>query len=170
MRPPGQGRISSIMNIFGLFEKRVADAVGRLADSGRLPAELDTSRVVVEPPRDASHGDLATNAAMVLAKEARMSPRALADLLAGELTDDPSIVKLDVAGPGFINLTLAPALFHDVLRAAMDPDFGRSGQGRAKRSTWSTCRRTPPVRCMWAMAAAPSSETPSISWLSPATG
>jgi arginyl-tRNA synthetase len=120
------------MNIFGLFEKRVADAVGRLADSGRLPAELDTSRVVVEPPRDASHGDLATNAAMVLAKEARMSPRALADLLAGELTDDPSIVKLDVAGPGFINLTLAPALFHDVLRAAMDPDFGRSGQGRGE--------------------------------------
>ncbi len=124
-----QGRTDSIMNIFWLFERRVADAVGRLADSGRLQAGLDTSRVVVEPPRDTSHGDLATNAAMVLAKEARMSPRALADLLASELKDDPWIVKLEVAGPGFLNLTLAPSVFHDVLRAALDRDFGRSGQG-----------------------------------------
>jgi arginyl-tRNA synthetase len=119
------------MNIFALFEARVADALGRLAAAGRIPAGLDASRVVVEPPRDASHGDLATNAAMVLAKEARMNPRILADLIAADLGQDPRVTKADVAGPGFINLTLSAVLLHDVLRAAVaDPaGFGRSGQG-----------------------------------------
>src|SRR5918997_2362254 len=119
------------MNIFGLFEKRVADALGRLAEGGRIPARLDASRVVVEPPRDASHGDLATNAAMVLAKEARMNPRALADLIAADLQADPRVLRVDVAGPGFINLALSGAVFHDVLRAAIadTAGFGRSGQG-----------------------------------------
>ena len=122
------------MNIFWLFERRVADAVGRLADSGRLQAGLDTSRVVVEPPRDTSHGDLATNAAMVLAKEARMSPRALADLLASELKDDPWIVKLEVAGPGFhqpdscaIRLSRRPA---GRLGSGFRPE--RAGRGRTR--------------------------------------
>ncbi|RDI60107.1 arginine--tRNA ligase [Microvirga subterranea] len=119
------------MNIFGLFEKRVADALGRLAEAGKIPAGLDASRVVVEPPRDPSHGDLATNAAMVLAKEARMNPRALADLLVADLQDDPRVTKLDVAGPGFINIRLAPEVLHQVLRAAVvdSEGFGRSGQG-----------------------------------------
>ncbi len=119
------------MNIFALFEARVADALGRLAEAGRIPAGLDASRVVVEPPRDPSHGDLATNAAMVLAKEARMNPRALADLIAADLGEDPRVTKAEVAGPGFINLTLSAVLLHDVLRAAVaDPaGFGRSGQG-----------------------------------------
>ena len=118
------------MNIFGLFEARVADALGRLVAAGRIPAGLDMSRVVVEPPRDASHGDLATNAALVLAKEARMNPRSLADLIVGDLKDDPRLTSVDVAGPGFINLTLAPAVFHEVLRAAVtDEGFGRGGQG-----------------------------------------
>src|ERR671911_2906647 len=102
------------MNIFGLFEKRVAEALGRLAEAGKIPSGLDVSRVVVEPPRDPSHGDLATNAAMVLAKEARTNPRALADLIAADLRDDPRIAKAEVAGPGFINLTLADGVFHDV--------------------------------------------------------
>ena len=119
------------MNIFGLFEKRVADALGRLAEAGRIPAGLDLSRVVVEPPRDPSHGDLATNAAMVLAKEAKTNPRALADLIAADLRDDPRVAKADVAGPGFINLTLAPHVYHEVVQAALaDAEgFGRSGQG-----------------------------------------
>jgi arginyl-tRNA synthetase len=119
------------MNIFGLFEKRVADALGRLAEAGQIPAGLDASRVVVEPPRDPSHGDLATNAAMVLAKEARMNPRALADLLVADLQDDPRLTKVDVAGPGFINLKLAPQILHEVLRAAVvdSEGFGRSAQG-----------------------------------------
>jgi len=119
------------MNIFGLFEKRVADALGRLAEAGKIPSGLDASRVVVEPPRDPSHGDLATNAAMVLAREARMNPRALAELLVSDLQDDPRVTKVEVAGPGFINLKLAPQVLHEVLRAAVvDPEgFGRSGQG-----------------------------------------
>lgn len=119
------------MNIFGLFEKRVADALGRLAEAGKIPAGLDASRVVVEPPRDPSHGDLATNAALVLAKEARMNPRALADLLVGDLQDDPRVTNVDVAGPGFINIRLAPEVLHQVLRAVVvdSEGFGRSGQG-----------------------------------------
>ncbi len=119
------------MNIFALFEARVADALGRLAEAGQIPAGLDVSRVVVEPPRDPSHGDLATNAAMVLAKEARMNPRAMADLIAADLRSDPRVTKVDVAGPGFINLSLSGALLHEVLRAAIvdSAGFGRSGQG-----------------------------------------
>jgi arginyl-tRNA synthetase len=119
------------MNIFGLFEKRVADALGRLAEAGKIPSGLDVRRVVVEPPRDPSHGDLATNAAMVLAKEARMNPRALAELLVADLQDDPRVTKVEIAGPGFINIRLAPQVLHEVLRAAViDANgFGRSGQG-----------------------------------------
>jgi len=119
------------MNIFGLFEKRVADALGRLAGEGKIPSGLDASRVVVEPPRDPSHGDLATNAAMVLAKEARMNPRALAELVVADLQGDPRVTKVDIAGPGFINIRLAPEVLHEVLRAAVvdGAGFGRSGQG-----------------------------------------
>jgi arginyl-tRNA synthetase len=119
------------MNIFGLFEKRVADALGRLAEAGKIPSGLDVSRVVVEPPRDPSHGDLATNAAMVLAKEARMNPRALAELLLADLQDDSRVTKVEIAGPGFINIRLNPQVLHDVLRAAVidASGFGRSDQG-----------------------------------------
>ncbi|MEE1611293.1 arginine--tRNA ligase [Microvirga sp. CF3016] len=119
------------MNIFGLFEKRVADALGRLAEAGKIPSGLDVSRVVVEPPRDPSHGDLATNAAMVLAKEARMNPRALAELLVADLQEDPRVTKVEIAGPGFINIRLSPSVLHEVLRGALidGSGFGRSGQG-----------------------------------------
>ncbi|AWM87451.1 arginine--tRNA ligase [Microvirga sp. 17 mud 1-3] len=119
------------MNIFGLFEQRVAEALGRLAEAGQIPSGLDVSRVVVEPPRDPSHGDLATNAAMVLAKEARMNPRALADLIVADLREDPRVAKGEVAGPGFINLKLVPQTLHDVLRAAVvdQEGFGRGRRG-----------------------------------------
>jgi arginyl-tRNA synthetase len=122
------------MNIFALFERRVSDALARLIEAGSLPGSVDLGRVVVEPPRDASQGDLATNAAMVLAKEARTNPRALADLIAGDLRQDPRVAKAEVAGPGFINLTLAENVFHDVLRAILmdGGGFGRSGQGAGK--------------------------------------
>ena len=116
------------MNIFRLFGGRVADALGRLSANGSLPAGLDASRVLVEPPRDPAHGDLATNAAMVLAKEARMNPRALAELIAAELRTDPQIASAEIAGPGFINLRLRPEFYHDVLRAVLreGKGFGRS--------------------------------------------
>src|SRR5204863_80212 len=79
-----------------------------LAAEANWPEGIDFSRVVVEPPRDASHGDMATNAAMVLAKEAKAKPRDLAEQIAERLRADALIAKVDVAGPGFINLTLKP--------------------------------------------------------------
>jgi arginyl-tRNA synthetase len=111
------------MNIFGLFERRVTDILGRLAAEGRIPSGLDLSRVVVEPPRDSTLGDLATNAAMAIAKPA--------GIIAEALRDDPRVVEVTVAGPAFINIRLAPTLLHDVLRAVLaDPaGFGRAGQG-----------------------------------------
>src|SRR5687767_14227565 len=122
------------MNIFALFERRVADALARLAEAGNIPQGLDISRVVVEPPRDPSHGDLATNAAMVLAKEAGTNPRALAESIADDLRQDPRVARAEVAGPGFINLALAGHVFHDVLRAILadGAGFGRTGQGAGK--------------------------------------
>lgn len=110
------------MNIFALFEARVREALEALTRSGTLPEGLDLSRVVVEPPRDPSHGDLATNAALVLAKEARANPKALGEALAAELRADPRVTEAAVAGPGFINLRLVPGVLHDVVRAALaDP-------------------------------------------------
>jgi arginyl-tRNA synthetase len=116
------------MNIFALFEARVREAVEALTRAGQLPEGLDLGRVVVEPPRDTTHGDLATNAALVLAKEARANPKALGEALAAELRTDPRILEASVAGPGFINLRLAPEIFHDVVRSALsDPEtFGRA--------------------------------------------
>src|ERR1041385_3212382 len=105
-------------NIFATVLDRVHAALAALTASGALRA-LDASRVVVEPPRDATHGDMATNAAMVLAKEAGKKPRELAELIAETLRDDDLIAKVDVAGPGFINLTLKPDVWADTLRSAI---------------------------------------------------
>ncbi|HEX8167971.1 MAG TPA: arginine--tRNA ligase [Beijerinckiaceae bacterium] len=115
------------MNIFRAFEARVGQALGRLTEKGAIPAGLDAGRAMVEPPRDPSHGDLATNAAMVLAKEARMNPRVLAELIAGELRSDPDIASAEVAGPGFINLRLQASVYEDVVRAVLAEGkaFGR---------------------------------------------
>ncbi|WP_298956838.1 arginine--tRNA ligase [uncultured Methylobacterium sp.] len=119
------------MNIFAVFEERIGEALESLTRAGSLPEGLDRRRVVVEPPRDASHGDLATNAAMVLAKEARTNPKALAELIAAELRADPRVTEASVAGPGFINLRLDPAVFGDVVRAALAQGkaYGRGGAG-----------------------------------------
>src|SRR5476649_1062405 len=89
-----------------LFAK-VLDRV-RAACAAQLGLQADLARVVVEPPRDPSHGDMATNAAMVLAKDAGKKPRDLAEAIAEKLRGDPVIDKVDVAGPGFINLALKP--------------------------------------------------------------
>src|SRR6478672_6270815 len=94
-------------NIFATVLDRVHAALAALTAAGALPA-LDASRVVVEPPRDPAHGDMATNVAMVLAKEAGKKPRELAELVAERLRADDLIAKVDVAGPGFINLALKP--------------------------------------------------------------
>ena len=113
-------------NIFATMHARVIAANEALVASGALPA-LDLSRVLVEPPRDATHGDMATNAAMVLAKDAKKKPRELADLIADKLRADDLIETVDVAGPGFINLTLKPAVWADALRSAI---YGGADHGR----------------------------------------
>ncbi len=119
------------MNLFADIRGAVVDALGRMAEDGTLPAGLDLSNVAVEPPRDAAHGDMATNAAMVLAKPAGLQPRVIADALAARLLEDPRISGADVAGPGFLNLRLDPALWQGLVREALakGTDFGRSRIG-----------------------------------------
>jgi arginyl-tRNA synthetase len=121
-------------NIFALVLEKVRAANTALAAEGVMPVGLDQSRIVVEPPRDAAHVDMATNAAMVLAKDAGKKPRDLAEAIAGRLRADPLIAKVDVAGPGFINLTLKPAAWTAELRVvlAAGADYGRSALGRAE--------------------------------------
>src|SRR4051794_34497605 len=98
---------------------RVQAICAAIAAEGQWPAGIDFSRVVVEPPRDASHGDMATNAAMVLAKDAKAKPRELADKIAEKLRADDLVASVEVAGPGFINLTLKPEVWADALRTVL---------------------------------------------------
>jgi arginyl-tRNA synthetase len=113
-------------NIFATVLTRVQAALEALVASGALPAGLAMSRVLVEPPRDSTHGDMATNAAMVLAKDAGRKPRELADAFAERLRADDLIEKVDVAGPGFINLTLKAPVWAGTLRTAIKagPAYG----------------------------------------------
>lgn len=122
------------MNLFNDLRGVVLAALDQMADAGDLPSGLDRSAVAVEPPRDPAHGDMATNAAMVLAKPAGMKPRDIADRLAACLTD-PRIASAEVAGPGFLNLRLSPALWQGVVAAAIrdGADFGRSAIGAGQR-------------------------------------
>ena len=117
------------MNVFAEFQTRVASILRTIAGSGRLPADLDLGRFVVEPTKDAAHGDLATNAAMVYAKEAKASfpnPRELATEIAYALAQDTDVAEAEVAGPGFINIRLKPAVFARVIRASLtQPGFGQ---------------------------------------------
>ena len=123
------------MNLFSDIRALVIDTLAQMEQAGELPAGLDTAAVTVEPPRDAAHGDMATNAAMVLAKPAGKKPRDIADALAARLTADPRITSAEVAGPGFLNLRLAAAEWQDVIRAALTEgaDYGRSDMGQGRR-------------------------------------
>src|SRR5438093_1949459 len=122
-------------NIFAAVLDKVRAAGDALVAEGMLPAGIDQSRIVVEPPREAAHGDMATNAAMVLAKDARKKPRELAEAIAEKLRTDAIIAKVEVAGPGFINLTLKPAAWIGALRAVLEAgtDYGRSAVGQGAR-------------------------------------
>src|SRR4030081_1260512 len=121
-------------NIFNEVLERVRAVNARLIASGMLPAGIDQSRVIVEPPRDPRHGDMATNAAMVLAKEAGRKPRELAQAIAEGLASDGLVQKVDVAGPGFINITLKPAAWTEALRTALRAGihYGKSDFGQAE--------------------------------------
>ncbi len=116
------------MNLYPRFAAHIATALAELVAAGDLPAGLDTSNVTVEPPRDPTHGDLATNAAMVLAKPAGLKPRDIATLLALKLNRLDEVASVEVAGPGFINLTLHPQVWRDEI-ARIDKDYGRSNMG-----------------------------------------
>src|SRR4029453_19241786 len=122
------------MDVFAGFHGRVLAAVQQLKHDGVVPPGASIEGIPLGPPKDASHGDLATNAAMVLAKQAGLAPRALAERLAPLLASDPHIDKVEIAGPGFINLTLASAFWPRVLLMVLEQGsaYGESAIGKGK--------------------------------------
>jgi arginyl-tRNA synthetase len=122
-------------HLFANLLARVHAVCRTLGQESGWSADVDLSRVVVEPPRDAAHGDMATNAAMVLARDAKAKPRDLAEQIAAKLRADDLIASVDVAGPGFINLTLKASVWSDALRTVLreGDGYGRSGVGAAEK-------------------------------------
>ena len=123
------------MSLYARYDALLDGVLDQLVAEGALPNGLDRKNVAVEPPRDASHGDLATNAAMVLAKAAATNPRALAALIAPRLEALAGVTAVEIAGPGFINLRLEEAAWRDELTTilAEGTTYGRSTVGRAER-------------------------------------
>lgn len=123
------------MNIFADFQHRVVRAVQTADLVATDGGALDHTRITVEPPRDASHGDLATNAAMVLARNAGQNPRVLAERIAAELRNDPDVSEVSVAGPGFVNIRLSDGFWQQRLAEMLDAgkDYGRSSVGQGRR-------------------------------------
>jgi arginyl-tRNA synthetase len=126
---------STSPHLFADVLARVHAICAALAAENNWPAGIDFSRVVVEPPRDATHGDMATNVAMVLAKEAKAKPRDLAEKFAEKLRADDLIAAVEIAGPGFINLTLKPQVWADALRTVLreGASYGTSAIGKAEK-------------------------------------
>mgnify|MGYP003643934085 FL=1 len=118
--------------LFQIFQKHIDAILDELTEAGTLPAAIDRSNVTLEPPRDPSHGDLSTNAAMVLSKAAGMKPRDLAEKIAEKLGALDDVQTVDIAGPGFINLRVdAPVLVGELLEIAqLGPEYGRSDKGK----------------------------------------
>ncbi len=117
--------------IYAAFFDTINSVLSELVSEGELPADVSFKNVTLEPPRDASHGDMATNAAMVLAKAAKTNPRALAEKIAAKLEAKAGVVSAEIAGPGFINLRLDPAAWLDELQVItkLGDDYGRSTMG-----------------------------------------
>jgi arginyl-tRNA synthetase len=123
------------MNIYTYFHERLTASLDALAKKGQLAAGLSYDNVTLEPPRDEAHGDIATNAAMVLAKPSGLNPRELAGRIADKLSQLKEVEKAEVAGPGFINITLALPFWRKVVVAALDAkhEYGRSRIGAGER-------------------------------------
>ncbi len=123
------------MNLFADIHALVIQSLESMIANGDLPQGLDLRNVTVEPPRDPAHGDMATNAAMVLAKPAGQKPRDISDVLAAMLAGDARIEAADVAGPGFLNLRLETAAWHGVVKNALSngATFGASNIGDSKK-------------------------------------
>mgnify|MGYP000624402413 CR=1 FL=1 len=137
------------MNLFADFETRIKAALEQINSIREKRDSLDFSRIVVEPPRDPSHGDAATNAAMVLAKGLGTNPRALADVIGEKLKQDPDIAEVGVAGPGFINVRLSTEYWQRLLATIISEgtDFGRStlGQGHKVNVEYVSANPTGPM-------------------------
>ncbi|HEY9164225.1 MAG TPA: arginine--tRNA ligase, partial [Magnetovibrio sp.] len=108
------------MNLFTHFHGAIAGLIQDLAAAGELPQGLDVANITVEPPRDPAHGDITTNAAMVLAKPAGKNPRAIAELLAAKAADLAGVEAVEIAGPGFLNMRLSVDFWHAQLRDVLD--------------------------------------------------
>jgi len=123
------------MNIFQEYRNHIVDILSHMSQTGDLPAGLDLSRVTVEPPRDASHGDMSTNAAMVLSKPAGKNPRQLGEILAEKIKTLDGVTEVTVAGPGFVNFRLDAAAWLATVRNVLSAGihFGNSGMGRNKK-------------------------------------
>jgi arginyl-tRNA synthetase len=123
------------MSLYARYKALLDGVLDQLVGEGALPAGLDRQNVAVEPPRDPAHGDLATNAAMVLAKAAGTNPRALAGLIAPKLEALPGVTGVEIAGPGFINLRLDEGAWRDELGAILADGaaYGRSNVGKGER-------------------------------------
>ena len=141
--------MSETQTLYAAFAARIGAALAALEEEAVLLAGTPRDAVSVEPPRDPSHGDLATNAAMVLAKAAHSNPRALAERIVEKLAGDPLVESAAIAGPGFINLRLVPATWLAELRAiaALGPDYGRSpiGAGRTVNVEYVSANPTGPM-------------------------
>ena len=137
------------MDVFAGFHGRVLAAVQQLKHDGVVPPDASIEGITLEPPKDPSHGDLATNAAMVLAKAAGQPPRVLAERLAPLIAVDTHIDKVEIAGPGFINLTLSFAFWPSVLRMVLEQgaSYGRSaiGKGEAVNVEYVSTNPTGPI-------------------------
>lgn len=137
------------MNLYRHFQDQMLTIVDALADEGTLPGGLDSTRVQMEPSRDSAHGDIATNAAMVLAKPARMKPRDLAEVLSRRLEGLDGVAAVDVAGPGFINLSLTPTFWHDrmveILEAGTTYGDASLGAGQSINVEYVSANPTGPL-------------------------
>ncbi|MEE8248481.1 MAG: arginine--tRNA ligase, partial [Alphaproteobacteria bacterium] len=137
------------MNVFSYFRRQIAIAVAALAEAGALPANLDLGAVAVEPPRDAGHGDVASNVGMVLASQAGKKPREIAQSVAGALAQLPEVAAAEVAGPGFLNLRLSDDFWRarlvDVLEAGRDYGASDLGQGRRVNVEYVSTNPTGPL-------------------------
>jgi arginyl-tRNA synthetase len=145
------------MNVFKHFRGEIVSQIEAAMAAGELPAGLDLSRVAVEPPRDASHGDLATNSAMVLAKPAGLAPRQVAERLLPRLATLAMVEEVGIAGPGFVNLRLNDDFWRqrlvDILVAGTDYGASNEGAGRAVNVEYVSANPTGPLHLAHARGA-----------------
>ena len=123
------------MNLFTHVREILIDILHDLSTQGILPADTDFSQITVEPPKDSRHGDMATNAAMVLSKSVETKPRELAKIISDSLSQNEIVLSVDIAGPGFINISLSEACWHSLLSCVLlnGINFGRSNIGYSKK-------------------------------------